>query len=121
MGCVAFCRLRDGTKSGARISATLCFLKFAKMLKKMQKVKILKSYGMCRFLPPPGRQQNRTGNHRYLVFFEIRKNFEKDAKNKIIIGCVAFCRLWDGTKSGARISGTLCFLKFVNKLKKIKT
>ena len=39
---------------------------------------------MCRFLPPPGRQQNRTANLRYLVFFEIRKNFEKDAKNKII-------------------------------------
>ena len=50
----------------------------------MQKIKILKSYGMCRFLPPPGRQQNRTANLRYLVFFEIRKKFEKDAKNKII-------------------------------------
>ena len=73
MGCVAFCRLRDGTKSAARICATLCFLKFAKMLKKMKKVNILKSYGMCRFLPPLGRQQNRTQNLRYLVFVECRK------------------------------------------------
>ena len=37
---------------------------------------------MCHFLPPPGRQQNRTANLRYLVFFEIRKNFEQDAKNR---------------------------------------
>ena len=36
------------------------------------------------------------------------------------IGCVVFCRLWDGTKSGARISATLCFLKFVKKMKKIE-
>ena len=39
---------------------------------------------MCRFLPPPGRQQNRTGNLRYLVFFGIRKKMEKDEKNKNI-------------------------------------
>ena len=39
---------------------------------------------MCRFLPPPGRQQNRTGNLRYLVFFGIRKKIEKDEKNKNI-------------------------------------
>ena len=84
MGCVAFCRLWDGTKSGARISATLCFLKFAKILKKMQKIKLLKSYGMCRFLPPPGRHQKWCPNLRYLVFFEIRKNVEKDAKSKNI-------------------------------------
>ena len=50
----------------------------------MQKIKILKSYRMCRFLPPPGRHQNRTQNLRYLVFFEIRKKNEKDAKNKNI-------------------------------------
>ena len=37
---------------------------------------------MCRFLPPPGRHQNRTGNLRYLVFFEIRKKNEKYEKNK---------------------------------------
>ena len=84
MGCVAFCRLRDGTKRGPRICATLCFLKFAKILKKMQKIKLLKSYGMCRFLPPLGRHQKCCPNLRYLVFFEIRKNVEKDAKNKII-------------------------------------
>ena len=47
-------------------------------------MKILKSYRMCRCLPPPGRQQNRTGNLRYLVFFEIRKKKVKNAKNKII-------------------------------------
>ena len=47
-------------------------------------MKILKSYRMCRFLPPPGRQQNRTGNLRYLVFFDFRKNFEKDAKHENI-------------------------------------
>ena len=81
-GCVAFCRLRDGTKSGARISGTLCFLKFAKILKKMQKIKLLKSYGMCRFLPPPGRHQKWSANLRYLVFFETRKNFENDEKHK---------------------------------------
>ena len=84
MGCVAFCRLWDGTKSGARICATLCFLKFVKILKNMKKIKMLKSYRMCRFLPPPGRLQKWTPNLRYLVFFEIRKHFEKDAKNKII-------------------------------------
>ena len=39
---------------------------------------------MCRFLPPPGRQQNRTANLRYLVFFEIRLKNEKDANNKNI-------------------------------------
>ena len=39
---------------------------------------------MCRFLPPPGRHQKWCPNLRYLVFFEIRQNFEKDAKNKII-------------------------------------
>ena len=84
IGCVAFCRLWDGTKSGARISATSCFLKFAKMLKKMQKIEMLKSYRMCRFLTPPGRQQNRTANLRYLVFFLIRKKIEKDETNKDI-------------------------------------
>ena len=30
-------------------------------------------------------------------------------------GCVAFCRLRDGNKIGPRISGTMCFLKFVKK------
>ena len=84
MGCVAFCRLRDGTKIAPGISVRLCFLKFAKFSKKMRKIKKIKSYGMCRFLPPPGRHQNRTGNLRYLVFFEIRKKIEKDAKNKNI-------------------------------------
>ena len=39
---------------------------------------------MCRFLPPPGRQQNRTANLRYLVFFEIRKKMKKIEKNKNI-------------------------------------
>ena len=39
---------------------------------------------MCRFLPPLGRHQNRTGNLRYLVFFGIRKKIEKDEKNKNI-------------------------------------
>ena len=39
---------------------------------------------MCRCLPPPGRQQNRTGNLRHLVFFDFRKKIEKDAKNRII-------------------------------------
>ena len=82
MGCVAFCRLQDSNKIGPGISGTLCFLKFVKKLKRMQKIKLLNSYGMCRFLPPPGRQQNRTANLRYLVFFEIRKNVEKDGKNK---------------------------------------
>ena len=37
---------------------------------------------MCRFLPPPARQQFGSGNLRYLVFFEICKNFEKDEKNR---------------------------------------
>ena len=84
MGCVAFCRLRDGNKIAPRICATLCFLKFVKKLKKMQKIEMLKSYRMCRFLPPPGRHQFGSANLRYLVFFEIRKNIEKDAKNKNI-------------------------------------
>ena len=84
VGCVAFCRLRDGNKIARGISATLCFLKFAKKMKNMKKIKMLKSYRMCRFLPPPGRHQKWSQNLRYLVFFEIRKNFEKDAKNKII-------------------------------------
>ena len=50
----------------------------------MQKIKILKSYRMCRFLPPLGRHQKWCQNLRYLVFFEIRKQIAKDAKNKII-------------------------------------
>ena len=80
MGCVAFCRLRDGTKSGARISVPLCFLKFAKTLKEMKRINMLKSYRMCRFLPPPGRHQKWCPNLRYLVFFEIRKKIEKRCK-----------------------------------------
>ena len=39
---------------------------------------------MCRFLLPPGRHQKCCPNLRYLVFFEIRKNVEKDAKSKNI-------------------------------------
>ena len=84
IGCIAFCRLRHGNKFSSKIAVRYCFLTFAKTLKKMQKIKLLKSYRMCRFLPPPGRHQNRSANLRYLVFFEIRKHFEKDAKNKII-------------------------------------
>ena len=84
MGCVAFCRFRDGNKIAPRISGTLCFLKFVKKMKKMQRMKILKSYRMCRFLPPPGRHQKCCPNLRYLVFFEIRKNVEKDAQSKNI-------------------------------------
>ena len=38
---------------------------------------MLKSYRMCRFLLPPGRQQFGSPNLRYLVFF-FCKNFEKD-------------------------------------------
>ena len=45
-------------------------------------MKILKSQRMCRCLPPPGRQQNRTGNLRSLMFFEIRQKLEKNEKNK---------------------------------------
>ena len=37
---------------------------------------------MCRFLPPPGRQPNRTGNLRYLVFFEMRQICEHHEKHK---------------------------------------
>ena len=81
MGCVAFCRLRGGTTIGPRISATLCFLKFVKKLKKVHKIKILKSYRMCRFLPPPGRHHKWSANLRYLVFFEIRAKIEKDAQS----------------------------------------
>ena len=39
---------------------------------------------MCRFLPPPGRQQNRSAILRYLVFFDIRKNIEKMRKIKML-------------------------------------
>ena len=67
--CVAFCRLRGGNNFSSRTAARLCFVNFAKSLGKMQKIEMLKSYRMCRFLPPPGRQQNRTANLRYLVFF----------------------------------------------------
>ena len=77
---------------------------------------------MCRFLPPPGRQQNRTGNLRYLVFVEIRKNFEKDEKKEKCenpIECANSCRLRDGNNLGRRISITLYFLKFAKKLRKI--
>ena len=42
-GCVAFCRLRDGNKFSSKISAALCFLKFAIFFKKMQKIEMLKS------------------------------------------------------------------------------
>ena len=83
-GCVAFCRLRDGNIFSSKIAVRYCFLKFAQILKNMQKIEMLKSYRMCRFLPPLGRHQKWCPNLRYLVFFEIRKNFEKDAKNKII-------------------------------------
>ena len=48
----------------------------------MQKIEMLKSYMMCHFLPPPGQHQFGGPNLRFLVFFEIRKNIEKDAKNK---------------------------------------
>ena len=37
---------------------------------------------MCRFLPPLGRHQKWCQNLRYLVFFEIRQNIEKDETNK---------------------------------------
>ena len=49
MGCVAFCRLRDGNKIAPRISATLYFLKFVKKLKKMQKIRVRgwKPSGLC--------------------------------------------------------------------------
>ena len=47
MGCVAFCRLRDGNKIGPRISVRLCFLKFVKKLKKCKKnIKILKDVSL---------------------------------------------------------------------------
>ena len=48
---------------------------------------------MCRFLPPPGQQQNRTANLRYLVFFDIRKKMkkiEKSKKSKIILDVSLF-------------------------------
>ena len=48
----------------------------------MKNIRMLKSYGMFLFLPPPGRHQKWSANLRYLVFFETRKNFEKDGKNK---------------------------------------
>ena len=63
---------------------------------------MLKSYGMCHFLPPPGRHQKSTGNLRYLVFFEIRKKIEKDAKHeniKIIKDVSLFAASGTATKS----------------------
>ena len=59
---------------------------------------------MCRFLPPPGRQQNRTQNlieSAVPCVFENRKNFEKNPKNKKV---KIRSGIW---KSGA--SGTTTF------------
>ena len=81
MGCVAFCCLQDGNKIGPRICGALCFLKFAKLVKKMKEIKLLKSYRMCRFLPPPGRQEKWSGNLWCLVFFDIRKKMKKMKTN----------------------------------------
>ena len=72
------------TKSDRESPLPCVFWNSLKNWKRLKKYEMLKSYRMCRFLLPPGRQQNRTGNLRYLVFFEIRKKIEKDGKNKKI-------------------------------------
>ena len=76
-----FAASRTATKSGRESPLPCVFWDSQFFWKKMQKIETLKSWWMCRFLPPPGRQQNRSGNLRYLVFFEIRNFLKKDANS----------------------------------------
>merc|ERR1711903_396588 len=74
------CRLRAGNNLASRICAVLCFLSFARILKKTKHFPFSKIVAVADILPPPGRQQFGIPNLRCLVFFEFRKNFEKDEK-----------------------------------------
>ena len=77
---------------------------------------MLKSWWMCRCLPPPGRHHFGCPHGRYLQIFEIHWFFKYKCKKLNFWnprGCVDFCRLRDGIISGASMAGTFRFLKFI--------
>ena len=117
-----FCRLRDGTISGARMAGTFRFVKFAIFLKKFIFFRKSKSWRMCRFLPPPGRHHFGSPHGRYPQICEIHWFFKKTwkkLKSWNSDGCVDFYRLRDSIISGCRMAGTFRFLQSIDFSKKV--